>query len=106
MPQHEIVRFDLIPLGEVPFRFPKAKPAANPRGSKWDEVLRALEREYGKKAVRIIEGSSSKRKRLKSELNTMAKNRGFAVGLIDDDDGAAFYAWISRKAGRFSPPKL
>jgi hypothetical protein len=97
----ERVSFELIDMEKVPFRFPKAKLASNPRGSKWDGVLRALEQGRDK-AVKIVEPSRTKRNKLKATLQTMAKNRGVAVALLDDDK--AFYAWMTWKAGRFSPP--
>lgn len=97
----ENISFELIPMDKVPFRFPKAKLASNPRGSQWDDVIRALEQENGK-AVKIVEPSKTKRNKLKATLQTMAKNRGVAVALLDD--GEEFYAWISWKAGRYSPP--
>ena len=97
----ESIRFELIPMTEVPFRFPKAKLAGSPRGSQWDAVLKALEQEPGK-AVRIAEPSRTKRNKLKATLQTIAKNRGVAVALLDDD--TEFYAWITWKAGRFAPP--
>jgi len=103
MPPQAIIRFELIPLNEVPSHLPVAKRASHPKGSQWDEVLRALEREKGKKAVKIVEHNKTKRNRLKSTLKTMANNRGFAVELRDD--GAAIYAWKSRKAGRYALPK-
>jgi hypothetical protein len=99
----ESISFEMIPIGEVPFRWPKAKLAANPSGSRWDKVLAALEQqENGRIAVKIVEANATKRNKLKSTLQTMAKNRGFAVGLFNE--GSAFYAWISHRAGRYSPP--
>jgi hypothetical protein len=92
-----------IPIGDVPFRWPKVKLAANPSGSQWEKVLAVLEQDKDREiAVKIEEASTTKRNKLKSTLQTMAKNRGFAVGVYTD--GSAFYAWVSRRAGRYSPP--
>lgn len=103
MPKIKSIHFELIPRDEVPFRRPVAKVAGSPRGSKWDEILRALEREYDRKTVvKIVEPDRKERNKLKSELQTMAKNRGFAVQLYES--GTAIYAWMTLKAGRFSAP--
>ncbi|HKN74226.1 MAG TPA: helix-turn-helix transcriptional regulator [Candidatus Acidoferrum sp.] len=101
MPQREAIRFELIPLDQVPHHSPVTKPVAEPKGSQWDEVLTALDRERGK-AAKIVEQSRSKRKRLKSTLRTIAKNRGFIVEVRDH--GSAMYAWISDQHGRFASP--
>jgi transcriptional regulator with XRE-family HTH domain len=101
MPQREAIRFELIPLHEVPGHSPVMKPVTEQKGSQWDEVLRDLDRERGK-AAKIVEQSRSKRNRLKSTLQTIAKNRGFFVEVRDV--GTAVYAWMSVKPGRFASP--
>jgi hypothetical protein len=77
------------------------RQVSNQKGSQWDQVLRALERERGK-AVKIVEHNRDKRNRLKSTLQTIAKNRNFFVEVRDD--GTAIYASMSEKAGRFASP--
>jgi hypothetical protein len=101
MPPRESIPFELIPLGEVPGHSPATKQVSNKTGSQWDEVLRILEREQ-EKAAKIFEPDKSKRNRLKSTLQTIAKNRNLFVEVRDD--GAAIYAWMSEKAGRFASP--
>lgn len=104
MPPTEIIRFALIPIDKVPFHDPVTKPASNPKGSKWDGVLRALEWEGEKKAVKIVEPNKEKRNKYKAELQTMAKNRGLPVRVLED--GTAIYALKSTRAGRSSSPTV
>jgi|ERR1700675_793387 len=95
------ISFEPIPLSEVPGHAPVAKPVTDPKVSQWDKVLGFLDREPGK-AAKIVEQSRSKRNRLKSTLQTIAKNRGLFVEVRDD--GTAIYAWMSEKHGRFASP--
>jgi hypothetical protein len=93
------VKFDLIPLSEVPDWLPIAKPAAYPRGSQWDEALKALLRKP-KHAIKVVESDNRRRNRLKATLQTIAKNRNLSVELRTE--GTAIYAWSSKKRGRYS----
>ncbi len=99
----ETIGIELIPLVDVHAHLPVSKPASHPKGSQWDEVLRALELHRGKSAVKIVETNERKRNRLKSTLQTMAKNRNVFVEVRADD--TAVYAWMSEKTGRFTPPQ-
>jgi hypothetical protein len=101
MPKRKIIEFDVIPLDRVPSRNPVASPISNPGGSQWDAVLKTLERRSGI-AVRIMEHDPKERNRLKSTLQTIAKNRNCFVEVRSDD--TCVYAWSSEKAGRFAPP--
>jgi hypothetical protein len=101
MPRHKTIKFDVVPLDQVPSRNPIARPSSNPCGSQWDEVLKTLERRPGF-AVRIMEHDDRERNRLKSTLQTIAKNRGFFVEVRSDS--TFVYAWSSEKVGRFAPP--
>jgi hypothetical protein len=100
-PKRRIVKFDVIPLDQVPSRNPVAIRISNPAGSQWDEVLDVLERRSGI-AVRIMESDAKVRNRLKSTLQTIAKNRGCFVEVRSED--AFVYAWSSEKVGRFASP--
>jgi hypothetical protein len=95
------ISFEPILLSEVPGHSPVAKPVSDPKVSQWDNVLAFLDREPGK-AAKIVEQSRSKRNRLKSTLQTIAKNRGLFVEVRDD--GTAIYAWMSERHGRFASP--
>ena len=97
----KLIKFDVIPLVEVPTWEPIARPSMNRKGSQWDEVLNSLERKPGV-AVKIIENDAAKRNRYKSTLQTQAKNCGLGVRVRTS--GNAIYAWISEEAGRFPPP--
>jgi hypothetical protein len=98
-----IIAFKLVPLTAVPSHDPIAKNPANLRGSQWDEVLRALEAEKGRKAARIDNPDKRTRIKLKSTLQTMAKNRHLIV-TVRDDNRSAMYAWIEGSSGRFASP--
>ena len=100
-PKRKVVKFDVIPLDQVPSRNPVANRISNPVGSQWDEVLDTLEQRSGI-AVRITERDSRERNRLKSTLQTIAKNRGCFVEVRSE--GMSVYAWGSEKIGRFAPP--
>lgn len=95
------ISFEPIPLSEVPGHSPVAKPVTVPKASQWDKVLGFLDREPGK-AAKIVELSRTKRNKLKSTLQTIAKNRGLFVEVRDE--GTAIYAWMSEKRGRFASP--
>jgi hypothetical protein len=97
------INFQLIPFDQVPFHLPVAKLVSNPRGSKWDRVLKALEHEHGK-AVKITEPNRVKRNKLKATLQTIAKNRRL-FGVKVRADNTAVYAWVSDQIGRFERPQ-
>jgi hypothetical protein len=103
MRRYEKISFELISLADVPSHSPVAKPASDPKGSQWDEVLRVLEQERGERAVKIVEPNKRKRDKLKSTLQTMAKNRELFVKVRADD--TAVYAWITKETGRYTPPQ-
>jgi hypothetical protein len=96
------IDYEVISLVDVPFRFPVAKPPINPKGSQWDEILTVLKRERGK-AVKIVEPDKEKRNKLKSTLQTMAKNRFLFVKVRERD--SAVYAYRSDEEGRFARPE-
>jgi hypothetical protein len=101
---NETIDFEVIPLDKVPSRPPIAKPSSNPRGSQWDEILEILEQKRGRSAVQITIQNPNKRPKLKSTLQTIAKNRNSFVEVRDGENPRLFYAWVSEKTGRFSTP--
>jgi hypothetical protein len=101
-PENKSIKFEVIPLAEVPSREPSTKPSSNPKGSQWDRALEAIERGRGGQAIKVIEPDPKKRNWLKSTLQTMARKRGCFVEVRDD--ATSVYAWASEKGGRFSRP--
>jgi hypothetical protein len=97
------IKFDVIPVDQVPSWSPIARPSMNRKESQWDEVLTTLERKPGI-AVKIVEDNARKRNSYKSTLQTQAKNWGLDVRVRTD--GNAFYAWKSEEVGRFPPPDV
>jgi hypothetical protein len=95
------ISFDLIPLADIPSKPPIVRLASDPIGSQWDEVLRKLNQERGRKGARIFASDKKERNRLKSTLQTIAKNRCQFVE-VRDYDNTSFCVWISEKAGRRS----
>jgi hypothetical protein len=103
MSKHKIINFDVIPLDQVPSRKPIAKPVSDPGESQWGEVLKTLGQRPGI-AVRIMEHDPKERNRLKSTLQTIAKNRHCFIEVRSVH--TFIYAWSSEKAGRYASPRL
>jgi hypothetical protein len=96
------VKFQKIKRSDVPFWHPVAKPVVEPTGSQWDEALEALLSDP-ETAILINAPNKKQRDRLKSTLQTIAKNRGLHVKVRNQN--ALIYAWRTDEPGRFPPPK-
>jgi hypothetical protein len=94
------VKFEKISRSDVPFWHPVAKPVTEPKGSQWDEALNALSSNPGT-AILLNEPNKKQRDRLKSTLQTIAKNRGLHVKVRNQN--ALIYAWRTDERGRFPP---
>lgn len=68
-----------------------AKPVTEPTGSQWDAALKTMSSRNGI-AIRVTEPDRRTRNRLKSTLQTIAKNRRLRVGIYTKDD--SIYAWV------------
>jgi hypothetical protein len=96
------VRFQEIRRCDVPFWHPITKPVTEPKGSQWEEALTTLSRSE-EAAILITEPNKRQRDRLKSTLQTIAKNRGLYVKIRNQNE--LVYAWRTDEPGRFPPPK-
>jgi hypothetical protein len=96
------VKFQKINRSDVPFWHPVAKPVNEPTESQWDEALKTLSSDP-EAAILITETNKKERDRLKSTLQTIAKNRGLYVKVRNQN--ALIYAWRTDEPGRFAPPE-
>jgi hypothetical protein len=96
------VPFEKINRVDVPFWHPVAKPVTDASGSQWDDVLKVLAADPNV-AIRLTEPNKARRDRLKSTLQTIAKNRGLHVKVRNQN--AFVYAWRTDEPGRFPSPQ-
>ena len=97
------VMFQRIRRTDVPFWHPVAEPVVEPLSSQWDEALTFLSSSPDS-AILINEPNKRARDRMKSTLQTIAKNRGLYVKVRSQN--ALIYAWRTDEPGRFGPPSL
>ena len=95
------IEFKEIGRSEVPFWHPVARPVVEPVGSQWDEALKTLSSDPDR-AILVTEPNKRRRDRLKSTLQTIAKNRGMHVKVRNQN--ALIYAWRTDEHGRYPPP--
>jgi hypothetical protein len=96
------IPFKVVPLSAVPSKPPFKYPPAHPRGSQWDEALKALER-HPDCAIQIEEPHIARRNKYKSTLTIMAHNRRMSIEVRDDGDSSIF-AFLTDRDGRFHDP--
>ena len=95
------VEFERIKRTEVPFWHPVSTPVTERTGSQWDDALDFLSSDPDS-AIRLNEPSKKRRDRLKSTLQTIAKNRGLRIKVRNQNE--LVYAWSTEEIGRFSRP--
>jgi hypothetical protein len=101
IPSPGTIPFKLIPLEDVPSRPPITKPVTYRRGSQWDPLLDALLKNK-RNAAKVHEPDALTRNRLKSTLQTIAKNRAMSVEILADRED--IYAWLGSREGRYAGP--
>jgi hypothetical protein len=98
------IAFKVIPLADIPGRPTIVRLATDHHGSQWDEALRELKKSGHANGLRISAVDKKERGKLKSTLQTIAKNRGLSVEVLDDRMSSDFFAWIGEREGRFVGP--
>ena len=98
------IKFNLIPLGEIPGRAPVTPVPSDHKGSQWDEALRALTQHGDAKGLKVSAADKKERQKLKSTLQTIAKTRAMLVEVLDDKASTDLFAWLSDREGRFAGP--
>jgi hypothetical protein len=94
------VRFESIPLSDIPAKVPIVKLSARRRGSRWDAALLTLESTGSTNGIRVSPPSWQERDRMKSAIQTLAKSRGLFVNVLNDSARRDFFAWINADTSR------
>ena len=94
------IEFEKIKRTDVPFWHPVAQPVVHPKESQWEEALVFLLSDP-EAAIRIREPNERLRLRKKSTLQTIAKNRGFHVKVLNQTP--FIYAWRTDEPRYWKP---